>query len=69
MLIYESVPGSAVHGYKETERQIVFETEAADDLQITLEVELKRNTKYMLTILILASSNPVSAEKSVSASN
>ena len=37
-VVYESVPGSAVHGYKETERQIVFETEAADDLQITLEV-------------------------------
>ena len=64
-VVYESVPGSAVHGYKETERQIVFETEAADDLQITLEVE----PKYMLTIPILASSNPVSAEKSVSASN
>ena len=53
-VVYESVPGSAVHGYKETERQIVFETEAADDLQITLEVEPERNTKYMLTILILA---------------
>ena len=38
-VVYESVPGSAVHGYKETERQIAFETEAADDLQITLEVE------------------------------
>lgn len=42
---YESVPGSAVHEYKETERQIVFETEAADDLQITLEVEPEKEYK------------------------
>ena len=44
-VVYESVPGSAVHGYKETERQIVFETEAADDLQITLEVEPEKEYK------------------------
>ena len=37
--------GGAVHGYKETERQIVFETEAADDLQITLEVEPEKEYK------------------------
>lgn len=44
-VVYESVPGSAVHDYKETERQIVFKTEAADDLQITLEVEPEKEYK------------------------
>lgn len=47
-VVYESVPGSAVHGYKETERQIVFEAEAADDLQITLEVEPEKEYKVFV---------------------
>ena len=47
-VVYESVPGSAVHGYKETERQIAFETEAADDLQITLEVEPEKEYKVFV---------------------
>ena len=36
---YESVPGSAVHYFKDTGRQISFEAESNDDIQITLEVE------------------------------
>ena len=47
-VVYESVQGSAVHGYKETERQIAFETEAADDLQITLEVEPEKEYKVFV---------------------
>ena len=47
-VVYESVPGSAVHGYKETERQITFETEAVDDLQITLEVEPEKEYKVFV---------------------
>ena len=47
-VVYESVPGSAVNGYKETERQIAFETEAADDLQITLEVEPEKEYKVFV---------------------
>lgn len=47
-VVYESVPGSAVHGYKETECQIAFETEAADDLQITLEVEPEKEYKVFV---------------------
>lgn len=47
-VVYESVPGSAVHGYKETERRIAFETEAADDLQITLEVEPEKEYKVFV---------------------
>ena len=38
-VVYESVPGSAVHDYRETERQVVFTVEAADDIHITLELE------------------------------
>ena len=47
-VVYESVPGSAVHGYKEAERQIAFETEAADDLQITLEEEPEKEYKVFV---------------------
>ena len=47
-VVYESVPGSAVHGYKETERQIIFETEASDDVQITLEVEPEKEYKVFV---------------------
>ena len=36
------------NGYKETERQIAFETEAADDLQITLEVEPEKEYKVFV---------------------
>ena len=38
-VVYESVPGSAVHGYKETERH---------DLQITLEVEPEKEYKVFV---------------------
>lgn len=36
---YESVPGSAVHGYKNSGQLISFAVEAPDDVQITLEGE------------------------------
>ena len=42
-VVYESVPGSAVHGYKETERQIVFETEAADEVEPEKEYKVYVN--------------------------
>ena len=44
-VIYESVPGTAVHEYKETERQIAFIVEALDDVHITLEVEPEKEYK------------------------
>lgn len=47
-VVYESVPGSAVHDYRETERQIAFEVEAADDIQITLEVEPEKEFKVFI---------------------
>ncbi len=44
-VIYESVPGTSVHEYKETERQIAFIVEALDDIHITLEVEPEKEYK------------------------
>lgn len=45
---YESVPGSAVHQFKDTGRQISFESEAADDIQITLEVEPEKEYRVLV---------------------
>ena len=47
-VVYESVPGSAVHYYKETERQIAFVVEAVDDIHITLEVEPEKEYKVFV---------------------
>lgn len=45
---YESVPGSAVHEYKETDRTITFKVEAPDDVQITIEVEPEKDYKVLI---------------------
>jgi hypothetical protein len=45
---YESVPGSAVHDFKETEREISFMVEAPDDLQITMEVMPEKDYKVLV---------------------
>jgi len=39
MFIYESVPGSAVEMYRATEEEMCFSVAAANDIQITLELE------------------------------
>lgn len=44
-VVYESVPGSAVHDYKETDRQLTFIVESPDDIQITLELEPEKEYK------------------------
>ena len=38
-LIFESVPGSAVHNFGATTDGVAFEIEASEDVQVTLEVE------------------------------
>ena len=38
-LIFESVPGSAVHNFPATTDGVAFEIEASEDVQVTLEVE------------------------------
>ncbi len=48
MLVYESVPGTAVHGFKATAEGIAFNVEGPADAQIT--VELAPETEYTITI-------------------
>ena len=44
MFAYESVPGTSVLGFRETEKGISFEVEGDEDAQIT--VELAEDTEY-----------------------
>lgn len=39
MFVYESVPGSAVENFKETESEVTFTVSALGDVQFTLELE------------------------------
>ena len=39
MFVYESVPGSAVESFKETENEVSFTVSAGGDVQFTLELE------------------------------
>lgn len=46
--VYESVPGSAVFGFRETDDIVSFSVTAAGDVQITLELEPSR--QYGVTV-------------------
>ena len=39
MFVYESVPGSAVENFKETDTEVTFSVSAGGDVQFTLELE------------------------------
>lgn len=39
MFVYESVPGSAVANFKETDTEVTFTVSAPEDVQFTLELE------------------------------
>ena len=39
MFVYESVPGSAVENFRETESEVAFTVSAGGDVQFTLELE------------------------------
>ena len=39
MFVYESVPGSAVENFKETDKEVAFTVSAPSDVQFTLELE------------------------------
>lgn len=39
MFVYESVPGSAVENFKETNSDVAFKVSAQEDVQFTLELE------------------------------
>ena len=44
MFVYESVPGSAVEGFKETDSEVAFSVSAKGDVQFTLESAGKMRT-------------------------
>ena len=44
-VLYESVPGSAVHAFKKDDRQITFQVESDDDVEITLGLEPEKEYK------------------------
>lgn len=46
MFVYESVPGTAVTGFKAEENGVSFQVEGDQDAQITLELE--EETEYMI---------------------
>lgn len=48
MFVYESVPGTAVNHFKQTEDAVDFVVEGPEDAQITLE--LAEETEYEITI-------------------
>ena len=45
MFVYESVPGSAVENFKETEKGVSFQVSAPEDVQFTLELEPESDMK------------------------
>lgn len=48
LFVYESVPGTAVTDFTQTENVVAFTVEGAKDAQITLELE--ESTEYEITI-------------------
>lgn len=48
LFVYESVPGTVVTGFKQTEDTVEFTVEGAEDAQITLE--LAEETEYEISI-------------------
>ena len=43
--VYESVPGTAVHDFRATDKKVVFSVEGDKDAQITLELEPEKEYK------------------------
>ena len=48
MFIYESVPGTAVHNFKVSDRVVSFCVEGSEDAQITLELEAEKEYKVFI---------------------
>lgn len=45
MFVYESVPGTAVHGFKATDKTVSLVVEGNEDAQVTLELEAEKEYK------------------------
>ena len=48
LFVYESVPGTAVHEFRATEKEVEFKVEAKEDAQITLELEAEKEYKVYI---------------------
>lgn len=48
MFVYESVPGSAVENFKETEKGVSFQVSAPEDVQFTLELETESEYEVLI---------------------
>lgn len=45
MFVYESVPGTTVHGFKATDKNVNLKVEGVEDAQVTLELEAEKEYK------------------------
>ncbi len=45
MFVYESVPGTTVHDYRATDKEVVLSVEGTTDSQVTLEFEAEKEYK------------------------
>ncbi len=45
MFVYESVPGTVVHNFMATDKEVKFEVEGLGDSQVTLELEAEKEYK------------------------
>lgn len=48
MFVYESVPGSTVENFKETDSEVTFKVSAPEDVQFTLELEPEREYEVFI---------------------
>lgn len=48
LFIYESVPGTAVHHFNLTEKEVSFFIRGSEDAQITLELEAEKEYKILI---------------------
>ena len=53
-LVYESLPGTAVHNFKVTDNGVSFEVEGYESSQITLELEPEAEYKLMIDDVIVS---------------
>lgn len=52
-LVYESIPGTAVHNFKVTDKEVSFAVEGNGSSQITLELEANKEYKLVISDVIV----------------
>ncbi|MFP4698529.1 MAG: endosialidase [Eubacteriales bacterium] len=48
ILLYESVPGTTVHNFNLTDKEVDFTVEGVEDAQITIELEAEKDYKLLV---------------------